>query len=231
MPSSSLDGKPTPKQSHEDVRLMNLLLIPTLLGTSALFGLGIWLSQCVKSRAQKLFLVCISLVGAVPALLFVIGYTGILGEAKWFYTFRSWPGSELTASGAGLIAGWVQARRKQSQRVRKQMSAGFFPFILFLCVTIPYLKQICLRPDWSNFSDRWSDGVCLQSSESSCGPASVVTLLQLAGKSTNEREIAMESFTSRRGTENWYLVRTLRRHGLDLTPIAGHIISRVLPLV
>jgi Peptidase C39 family len=221
MPSSALDGIQAPKQSHEDVRLMNPLFIPTLLGALAFFGLGMWTSRRVKSRAQKLSLVFIGLAGAVPALLFVIGYTGILGEVKWFYSFRSWPGTELTASGAGLIAGWLQAQRNQSQRVRKQMSAGFIPFILLLCVTIPYLKQIFLRPNWNNFTDRWSDGVCFQSSESSCGPASAATLLRLAGKPANEREIAVESFTSRRGTENWYLIRTLRRHGLNANYAIG----------
>jgi ABC-type bacteriocin/lantibiotic exporter with double-glycine peptidase domain len=114
------------------------------------------------------------------------------------------------------LAGWLQTKRSQSQRISKQVSAGFIPFILLLCVGAPYLKQIFLLPDWNGFSDRWSEGVCLQSSESSCGPASTATLLKLAGKPVTEKEIAQESFTSRRGTENWYLIRTLRHHGLNV---------------
>ena len=60
------------------------------------------------------------------------------------------------------------------------------------------------------------DGVCLQSSESSCGPASAATLLRLAGVMASEQDIARESFTTRRGTENWYLIRTMRRLGLQV---------------
>jgi ABC-type bacteriocin/lantibiotic exporter with double-glycine peptidase domain len=72
-----------------------------------------------------------------------------------------------------------------------------------------------LRPDWNNFEDRWSENVCLQNSESSCGPASAATLLRFFDKPASEKQIAEESFTSRRGTENWYLIRTIRRHGLE----------------
>jgi hypothetical protein len=214
MPSSTLDGKLTAEQAP-DIRLMNPFFVPTLLGTLVLFGLGRWLSQRVTSRTQGFYLVCVGLVCAVPAFLFALFYTGVLGEAEWFYSFRSWPGTELAACGAGLFAGWLQTKRNQNPRVHKQMSAGFIPFILLLGVTIPYLKQIFLRPDWNSFADRWSEGVCLQSSESSCGPASAATLLRLAGQSATEKDIAMASFTSRRSTENWYVIRALRRRGLN----------------
>jgi len=195
---------------------MNPLFMPILAGALTFFLLGIWLSRKAHTKNQDCILGVFSVIAAVPAFLFAGYYTGALGEAGWFYWFRSVPGSELLASGAGLLAGWLQNKRSQSPRIRKQVSAGFVPFILLLCVSIPYLKQIFLRPDWTGFSDRWSEGVCLQSSESSCGPASAATLLKVAGKSVTEREIAKESFTSRRGTENWYLIRVLRHHGLNV---------------
>ena len=56
----------------------------------------------------------------------------------------------------------------------------------------------------------------MQSSESSCGPASAATLLRLAGVTATEQEIARASYTTRRGTENWYLIRTMRRLGLQV---------------
>jgi len=185
------------------------------------FVLGFWLSQHCDSSPRKVVFLSISLAAALPALLFVVYYTGILGEAKWFYTFRSWPGTELAAAGMGLIAGRLQFWRNQSQQVRRQVSAGFIPFILLLCVMIPYLKPIVLRPDWTSYRDNWSEGVCVQSSESSCGPASAATLLHLAGVAVTEKEIAMESFTSRRGTENWYLIRTMKHFGLDENYVIG----------
>ena len=195
---------------------MNPLFMPVLAGALAFFLLGIWLSWKAHTKNQNCILAVFSIIASIPAFLFAVYYTGVLGEAGWFYLFRSVPGSELFACGAGLSAGWLQNKRSQSPRIRKQVSAGFIPFILLLCVSIPYLKQIFLRPDWDGFSDRWSEGVCLQSSESSCGPASAATLLKVAGKSVTEREIAQESFTSRRGTENWYLIRTMRHYGLNV---------------
>ena len=190
--------------------------MPVLAGTLAFFLGGIWLSRKALTKIQNYLLAVFSIVAAVPAFLFAVYYTGILGEAGWFYSLRSWPNSEFLACGAGLLAGWLQTQRSQSQKIRKQVSVGFVPFILLLCVGAPYLKQIFLRPDWNGFNDRWSEGVCLQSSESSCGPASAATLLKFAGKPATEKEIAQQSFTSRRGTENWYLIRTLRRHGLNV---------------
>jgi len=200
---------------------MNPLFMPVLAGTLAFFLLGIWLSRKARTKIQKYSLVVFSLIAAVPAFLFAIYYTGILGEAGWFYSFRAWSGTEFFACGAGLLAGLLQTKRGQNQCISKQVSAGFIPFILLLIVSAPYLKQIFLRPDWNSFDNRWSEGVCLQSSESSCGPASAATLLKLTGKSATEKEIAQESFTSRRGTENWYLTRTLWRHGLNVRYAIG----------
>jgi uncharacterized protein YneF (UPF0154 family) len=193
---------------------MDPLLIPVIISAFVFFFLGFWLSRRSYSRLQNVTLVLFSLLAAIPAILFAVYFAGILGEAIWFYTFRAVPGTELAACGAGLLAGWFQTARNKSPHIRKRISAGFIPFVLLIIVTIPYLKPIFLRPNWDNFNDQWSGDVCLQSSESSCGPASVATLLELFGKTASEKQIAQESFTSRRGTENWYLVRTIRRHGL-----------------
>lgn len=38
--------------------------------------------------------------------------------------------------------------------------------------------------------------------------------MTMAGVPITERELVAESYTSRRGTENWYLARAIRRHGL-----------------
>ncbi len=208
---------------------MNPLFIPTLVGTLVFFLVGIWLAKHAHTKLQIYSLAIFSFIAAIPAFLFAVYYVGVLGEAGWFYCFRALSGSEFSACGAGLLAGWLQSKRNQSQRIRKQVSAGFIPFILLLCVGAPYLKQIFLRPDWNNFTDRWSEGVCMQSSESSCGPASAATLLKLAGQSATEKQIAQESFTSRRGTENWYLIRTLRRHGLNALYSIGRSNQRDLP--
>jgi hypothetical protein len=49
--------------------------------------------------------------------------------------------------------------------------------------------------------------------------------LHALGKPATEKEIARESFTSRNGTENWYLSRALRQRGIrvrfSLEPIGA----------
>ncbi len=191
---------------------MNPLFFPTLLLAVLFFMAGLTLCRRGKSRTVA----WVGVLVGMPAFLFAAHYAKVLGEARWFYTFRSWPFTELSAAGVGLFFGWLEYRREQTPRLKKVIGRFFVPFLLLLCVAVPYLKQIFLRPDWNAFQDRWSAGVCLQTSEASCGPAAAATLLRHFGGEATERMLAVESFTTRRGTENWYLVRALRKRGLDL---------------
>src|SRR5260370_33026524 len=54
---------------------------------------------------------------------------------------------------------------------------------------------------------------CLQTTYSTCGPASSASLLQAFGQDASEQQLARESFTSKGGTEIWYLARAFRRRG------------------
>lgn len=54
------------------------------------------------------------------------------------------------------------------------------------------------------------------STPSTCGPASAATLFRQFGVEVGERELARECFSSRTGTENWYLARAFRRRGFDV---------------
>ncbi len=49
-------------------------------------------------------------------------------------------------------------------------------------------------------ADRWKDGVCLQTSQASCAPAAVATLLAHYGISASEQEMARLCLTDRSGT-------------------------------
>jgi ABC-type bacteriocin/lantibiotic exporter with double-glycine peptidase domain len=108
-----------------------------------------------------------------------------------------------------LLQGWFS----RSPRFQKTAGNRLFAILLFFGLLGPYVKPIFRAPFWDQFRDQWSNDVCLQTSESSCGPACAATLLRQLGHPMTEMEIARESFTSRHGTENWYLARTLRRHG------------------
>lgn len=190
---------------------MNPLFFPTLL-----LALGVFFLAWKATRpGNAVWMAVVGVVLSAPAVLFAIYYLKVLGEAQWFYTFRSWPYTELTAAGVGVFAGWLQYQRDRHPQCKRIFSVYFIPLLMTLCVAAPYLKQVVLRPDWNAYSDKWSEDVCLQSSESSCGPASAATLLHALGHKVTEKQIAQASFTTRRGTENWYLLRTIRRYGVD----------------
>ncbi|HTL74571.1 MAG TPA: cysteine peptidase family C39 domain-containing protein [bacterium] len=190
---------------------MNPLFIPTLLVTIILY----FVAWKTIQRQTAVWFGIVGALAALPAMIFAVYYLKIFGEAQWLYTYRSWPFTELSAVGLGIFAGWLQYQREQSIWFKRSFSRLFIPSLMVVCVAAPYAKQILMPADWSKYSDTWSENVCLQSSESSCGPASAATLLHEFGQPATEKQIAQESFTTRRGTENWYLLRTLRKHGVD----------------
>jgi hypothetical protein len=194
---------------------MNPLFWPTL----ALGVLCFWLGLRVQSRAQS-FQICVlawtfAICAALPGIIFAGYYTKLFGEPLWLYRFRAIPGTELTAAGLGLLAGLLQASRNQSPRFKKLTSAIGIPLLFSFALCLPHLKPL-LRPlHLPDSPNDLSEGVCRQSTPSTCGPASAVTLAHQAGIELNEHELARAAFTSTGGTENWYLVRALRARGLQ----------------
>lgn len=191
---------------------MNWMLIPTLASAGLLFFLGIVTASKI-SGAKTFFLLVFALAISVPALIFAAYYLKIFNEPIWLYRWRALPFSELSASGIGFLMGFLQqnfAGKMNLSRVGKKV---LFPVFLLMVVAAPYLKQIFRPIKGSQFHERSLDGVCLQSTSSTCGPASAVTLLRARGQNVTEKELATGSFTSASGTENWYLNRALKKHG------------------
>lgn len=192
---------------------MNSLFWPTLALGALIYWAGqAWYRRTTNARSTAW---CIGILAAIPGLLFALYYTKLFGEPLWLYRYRAIPGSELSAAGLGLLAGMLQAGRDQSARLRKLTSAFGIPVILGFAVCLPYLKPL-LRPlHLPDSPNELTEGVCLQSTPSTCGPASAVTLAHQAGIELDEHELARAAFTSAGGTENWYLVRALRARGLQ----------------
>jgi hypothetical protein len=195
---------------------MNYWVIPTLLLALLLFWSGVLLARRVGKGFAFYMLAGFGVLAAIPGVVFSVYYLRVLSEPMWLYKFRSLPGAELAAVGAGILAGLLHGRYAHEPRFSRIAGRWFFPGALVLGLLIPYAKPILRPPRWSQFQDRWSEGVCLQTSESSCGPACAATLLRQLGKPATEKEIAQQSLTCRTGTENWYLARTLRRHGVKV---------------
>ena len=195
---------------------MNYWLIPTLVLALTLFGVGTLLAPRLESRLQFWLVAGAGVLASIPAIVFAIYYLRVFNEPLWLYQLRAWPCTELAAGGAGFLAGLLHGRYSTKPQFRRVAGRWFFPGALLLGLLMPYAKPILRPPRWGEFQDRWSEGVCLQTSESSCGPACASTLLRQLGKPATEKEIAQASFTSRSGTENWYLARTLRQRGIQV---------------
>lgn len=210
--------------------LLNPLWFPTLVLAGVLFALG--LRFAMKSiRPWALLLGTGSaLVTAVPALLFVAYYSHLFDRAIWFYEFRALPYSELSAAGLGWAAGMGMGRLQRrvfphQSKAFVRILWGFAVFCLVLALCVPYAKPL-IAPLHAEFPVRWVDGVCIQSTPSTCGPASAATLLARWGRTTSERELARECFSYGGGTENWYIARALRRRGLE----AHYVLTAPMPM-
>ena len=207
---------------------MNYLFFPTLLIASVLFTVGSWLTPRV-SKITFWILCGVATLLAIPGVLFAVYYLKLLRTSVWFYEFRSIPYTELTAGGAGLLAGLLHERFSTNAKFRRIAGSWFFPGVLGLGLLTPYIKPIARPLNPNQFQNRWSDQVCLQTSESSCGPACAATLLHHFGKEATEAQIARECFTSRNGTEAWYLARMFRKRGLHVQFVFHSDLNKAWP--
>jgi len=187
-------------------------LVAVLLGFLGYF-LGLYCAQKVTARASAYLALFVGLLLAVPSIIYDLYYARVLGEPLWLYRIRTIPGSELLGSLAGLLAGWIQGRVIPHLRLSSLGKRFLVPVVFGFAIALPYLKPL-LRPLRSGtLREQWEAGACLQSTPSTCGPAAAATIVRRLGGRVSERELARESFTCSSGTENWYLARTLRRHG------------------
>lgn len=204
---------------------LNLLLFPTLLLALILYLAGWKIAAKCSSAGRLASAVLLSALLAVPALLYAFYYAHLFDSAVWFYTLRAWPGSELAASGAGLGAGLAAGGIQRSalgsrSRLIQRVTSGSLLFCLALLLFIPYGKPL-IAPLREAPKDQWINGVCIQSTPSTCGPASAATLLRRFGLEASERELARECFSYGGGTENWYIARALQRRGFSTRFVVG----------
>lgn len=160
-----------------------------------------------------------AVAAALPALLFVAYYSHPFDRAIWFYELRALPYSELSAAGLGWTAGMAAGQLERAgfrnrSRAFVRTLQGMLLFCLLMLLCVPYAKPL-IAPLRRILPARWSNGVCIQSTASTCGPASAATLLAFWGRTASERALAQECFTYGGGTENWYLARALRKRGLQ----------------
>jgi hypothetical protein len=188
----------------------NFLVVPTVIGSAMFFWLGLTLERNMKLRSVRIALVLLALALACPGVLFALYYTHLFDGASWFYNLRTVRFTELLACGMGLAAGMLHGWWQPESFGEKVI----MPSALLVFLLVPFVKPILDPLDLSQLKDRFQGEACLQSTFSTCGPASAVTLLRSFGEYVSEKELARESLTSRGGTEIWYLARALRRRGI-----------------
>ena len=140
------------------------------------------LSLSVYRNRPLLFLECLAF-----SLVFAFGVVGRLTWAHAFPTpaavcWSNWMPIFLafTAGLASEMSGLRCAWRKAAAFIFLVIAGGF----LVLPVARPHLSPIELAE-----FDQWHEGVCLQSNESSCGPAAVATLLRQRGVLERSRRL------------------------------------------
>lgn len=161
-----------------------------------------------RSLRLRIFFLCGFGLLAVPAIWSAIYYLHILREHAWFYTLRSWPGSEFLAVFLGCAGGAAAS-------LLPRLLLPFPLAVALLLAAAPYIKPLIAPLPDPIFRERWQGDVCLQSTPSTCGPASVTTILRRLGFNTSEHTTARAAFSYAAGTEAWYLARYVRRCGLS----------------
>jgi hypothetical protein len=178
----------------------------TAVCASVLAFIATWKLVRKLSPVRRLCLLGGFTLLSVPALLFAIYYAHVLPEAAWFYGLRSWRGSEFFSVFPGCAGGCAAS-------FLPNLLMGFPLFAVIAIAALPYLKPLLSPLPDEAFHDRWRGGACLQSTLSTCGPASVCTILKFLGSDVSERQVARAAFSSTGGTEAWYLARYVRDRG------------------
>lgn len=203
---------------------MNPLFYPVVALAALLFVAGYRAGMRAGTLPLRWVWYAVAGACAVPAVLFAVYYLHLFDDAVWFYRFRSLPYTELSASGAGLLAGLLYAwgaRRSYGLRV-------LVPVMLVAGLFVPYMKAVVAPLDLTRLEARCRDGVCLQTAPSTCGPASAASILRMFDFAESEKTLAEEAYTSSGGTENWYLARAIRRRGFPVEYVVlGRPVARL----
>lgn len=169
-----------------------------------------------KSGAVRAMLAVAALLLPVPSILFLSYYLLHKPDGIWYIDFRSIAGVEALSGLVGGPLGVAFAGLRLRMRFLNGFLLALATMAAILLVIAPFAKQLMSPLDYSGLKSRWKDGVCRQSSLSTCVPASCATVIRMLGGNLTESQIARASGTTTRGTEIWYAKRALRWQGYDL---------------
>lgn len=169
----------------------------------------------INSIAKKRYFFAITVILAIVSLSIPIAYlSDFIGENPVYAQFRTLSYAELLVSLVAPFMGVIFAK-VLSDSIKKPTKACIYLFGLLIAlayVSLPFIKPI-IRPLSQNVGNQWIEGIALQTTHSTCGPASLATIMARNGDKETEAHIARQAFTSSSGTENWYLARYAYQQG------------------
>jgi hypothetical protein len=189
---------------------MNLWLIAAVALFCSVAGvlLGRWFSRLPSPYWMIGYIIPMVLVAAyilafsIPTILFIPPFSWMIMGIKKFATLGFLATLVLTTPLSRL----PQARHRT-------LVAALMAFIVFAGAIWPLLAPIAARNELSSLTTKIDpDGICLQTTDYTCGPASAVTALRKLHLPAEEGQIAILSCTSgREGTPTDMLAEGLRK--------------------
>jgi hypothetical protein len=190
---------------------------------AACFLFGWNAARRVTRPGARLTLGLLFLALCLPAASFIAYYLHLFGEPAWYIEFRALPGIEATSALAALWFGFLAGVWRTSRRTR-----ALLLLIAAGTVLAPFVKPLLLPAEWQGrLQNTWEGEICRQSSNSTCGPATLATILTHLGIPATERGIARQSYSCASGTELWYLIRYARAQGVRVTLRNGMALEEV----
>jgi hypothetical protein len=176
-------------------------------GALAAFFLSYRVAMHLVKRTRTLLALAAILL-AIPGASFAGYYAHVFPESGWYYEFRSWPGTECLLIVLGVAGGLVAS-------LLPRMLLILPLFGVAALASAPMLKPFVRPIPDGALNDKWEGEICLQSTPSTCGAASVATILRSYGVIVTERQLAREAHFYAGGTEAWYLARAVRGRGCN----------------
>ena len=187
--------------------MMNPNWIGVLAAALSLIGFVMAYRYAEKLETkQKICVGVLACVLALPGASFVVYYAHLLPEFGWYYQFRSLRHTEWLIVPIGVAGGVIASLLPRVVLTLPLLGVAGFSIV-------PYVKPFLGPLDDGALVDRWEEGVCKQSTGSTCGAASVATILRSFGADVSERELAVDAHSYAGGTEAWYLARAVRERG------------------
>lgn len=185
--------------------------IPAVLLGEGLFVSGVLAQRRTISRVLRRLYVIAGILAAAPGVFVLSYYLHLVEMPSWFYEFRTTSYSELSVSGIGWILGCCYAQIDPVGHFEKLV----WPAGLFALLALPFIKPVLDPIDLKSLHSDCPNHICLQSTYSTCGPASAASILLALGHDASEQALARDALTSKGGTELWYLARAVRQRGFD----------------